>query len=282
MTVFFYQRELSTRVSFDPWATINADSFARQILQPCFNVEKSQRNGPQLLLIASDGELYGHHHNFRERFLARLVDGAASQFGMTSTYPALWLKRFPPRDTVEIRENTSWSCHHGIARWVGGCSCTPGNGTWKSRLRYAFEHLADELDRLFLEITRPLIRDPWLLRHRYIHAMLGKVTLDELISAMAYRVLTSEQLRRTYLMLEAQRERQRMFTSCGWFFDDFDRIEPRNNVVYAAQAVRFANLATNVNLKSEIVDDLKYVTSAQTGLRADQVFLHHLCRTEEI
>ena len=67
---------------------------------------------------------------------------------------------------------------------------------------------------------------------------------------MTERTLTSEQVRRVHLMLEAQRERQRMFTSCGWFFDDFDRIEPKNNVAYAAQAVRLARLATGVDLEA--------------------------------
>ncbi len=42
-----------------------------------------------------------------------------------------------------------------------------------------------------------------------------------------------------------------MFTSCGWFFDDFDRIEPKNNIAYAAQAVRLAERATGVDLAAK-------------------------------
>ncbi len=272
VTVFFYHRELSTRVSFDPWATVNADDFARQILHPSYDVAKYQRNEPQLLLIASDGELYGHHQNYREHFLRRLVDGAASQFDLTPTYPALWLKRYPPRETIEIQERTSWSCHHGVERWADGCSCTSGSNVWKSKLRRAFDHLAGELDRLFLEVTSPFIDDPWLLRHRTIHVMLGEVTIEDLISSMASRALTSEQSRRIGLMLEAQYERQRMFTSCGWFHDDLDRIEPRNNLAYAAQAVRLAHKATGIDLGQDVIRDLQYVVSAKTGLSAEQVF----------
>ena len=35
--------------------------------------------------------------------------------------------------------------------------------------------------------------------------------------------------------MESQAARQKMFTSCGWFFDELNRIEPRNNIGYAAQ-----------------------------------------------
>jgi hypothetical protein len=83
-------------------------------------------------------------------------------------------------------------------------------------------------------------------------------------------------------MLEAQRERQRMFTSCGWFFEDFDRIEPQNNVAYAAQAVRLARLATGANLERDVMRELKDVTSQHSGLRADRVFQSHLRRAEGV
>jgi len=84
---------------------------------------------------------------------------------------------------------------------------------------------------------------------------------------------------RLSLLLESQRERQRMFTSCGWFFDDFDRIEPRNNLAYAAQAVRLAQLATGEDLAPQADSDLNLVVSPRTGLRADAVFRVHLERS---
>lgn len=282
VTIFFYQRDLSTRVSFDPTATADADTFAKQILQPQFNPEKSRRGEPQLLLVASDGELYGHHQRLRDRFLARLMNGASSQAGLHSTYPALWLKSHPARQRVEIKDGTSWSCHHGISRWTGACDCTPVDGAWKAKLRQAFDHLAAELDNLYLESIGRLVEDPWLLRDRYIHVLLGQLTLDELLVEMAGRVPTSEEKRRSHLMLEAQRERQRMFTSCGWFFEDFDRIEPQNNVAYAAQAVRLARLATGVNLERDVMRELKDVNSLYSGLRAEHVFQSHLRRAEGV
>ena len=282
ITVFFYQGDLSARISFDAGATINADSFAQFVLRSYFNSEKEKRNEPQLILVASDGELYGHHQFMRDRFLARLVDGASGPLGFRPTFPALWMRSNPPRQFVQIRDATSWSCHHGVVRWMGQCDCTPGDGAWKAQLRYAFERISGELDRLYQDAIRPFISDPWELRNRYIHVILGQISVRELIEGMAGMALTSGQLRRIHLLLEAQRERQRMFTSCGWFFEDFDRIEPKNNVAYAAQAVRLVRLATGVDLSEVVKPDLHRVVSERTHLHADRVFERHLRRAEGV
>jgi hypothetical protein len=281
ITVFFYHGELSAKVSFDPLVTINADTFAQEFLRPHFSSEKNRRGDAEMLLIASDGELYGHHQMQRERFLAHLLNGASSQLGVLPTYPGLWLQAHPARKAVTIRENTSWSCHHGIDRWTGLCPCTPGFREWKVNLRQAFNRLGEELDRLYLEVARPLVGDPWLLRQRYIHFILSELTIDELFSEMSSRALRSEDSRRLHLMLEAQRERQRMFTSCGWFFEDFDRIEPKNNVAYAAQAVRLAYLASGVDLEAATVSSLDDVISPRSGLRGGDIFRQHMSRAKE-
>ena len=278
--VFFYQKDLSARVSFDAGATINADSFAQYILQPNFQAEKSNKGQPQLILVASDGELYGHHQHLRDRFLARLVDGATSAINLRPIYPALWLHSFPARVRTAIREPSSWSCHHGVSRWVGTCACTPGDGTWKAQLRYTFERLASEIDRLYIDLTRNYIDDPWELRNQYVQVLLGKVKAGQLIEKLAGRTLPTQSLHRIHLMLQAQVERQRMFTSCGWFFEDFDRIEPKNNVAYAAEATRLSRMATGVDLEPYIIADLRRVVSQYTDRRADKVFEYHLQRSE--
>jgi hypothetical protein len=279
ITVFFYQRDLSASISFDPGTTADADRFALHNLARYYQAEKERNGQGQLLLLASDGELYGHHQPFRERFLAHLLDGASSQAGVAPTYPALWLKNHPPRQTIGIRDDTSWSCHHGVTRWMGNCACSPTDARWKMHLRRAFDRLAGALDALYFDEVYPYVAKPRVLRERYIYAILGKLTAEELIRDMASRSLTGEQTMRIELLLESQRERQRMFTSCGWFFDDFDRIEPRNNLAYAAQAVRLARIATGEDLAPQALSDLQSVTSPRTGMRADTLFSYHLQRT---
>ncbi len=282
LAVFFYHSELSSRVSFDSGSTINADTFAQYMLLSHFRHEKSKKGEPQFVLLASDGELYGHHQYLRDRFLARLVDGATSQLGVRPTYPGLWLQNHPPRQSIAIRENTSWSCHHGVSRWKEKCDCVKGTSDWKKQMRQGFEHLSRELNAIYLDVVSPLIPDPWELRNRYVWVLLGQTSADQLIRGMADKPLREEQIQRVHLMLEAQRESQRMYTSCGWFFEDFDRIEPRNNMAYAAQAVLLVRQATGVDLESMLVPELKLVKSERSNLSADRVFQRHLIRAESL
>lgn len=279
--IFFYQRDLSTKVSFDPNATADAANFVNSELASHFHTNDSLQGKDQFILVASDGELYGHHQASRDQFLAQLLNGSSESTELASTYPALWLQSHQPTKTIRIRERTSWSCHHGVLRWSGECACTTLDGRWKSHLRKSLDRLAASLDGLYYETLYPLIPKPRVLRQEYIHAMLGEIEPGSLITEMASHPLTKDQTRQVILLLESQRERQRIFTSCGWFFEDFDRIEPKNVIVYAAQAVRLARLATGDDLSPQVLADLKHVVSPQTGLTADLVFNHHLSRDWE-
>jgi hypothetical protein len=154
---------------------------------------------------------------------------------------------------------------------MGECGCTPGS-RWKAPLRRGLNCLAAALDRVYLDVTHDYLPDPWELRHAYIDVRLGKTDIYELAGKMIGRKLDYEELRRIALLLDAQYERQRMFTSCGWYFDEFDRIEPRNNIASAAQAVWLTNLATGVDLTGEALAHLRGVTSQRTGLRGEAVF----------
>ncbi|HBY94495.1 MAG TPA: glycoside hydrolase [Chloroflexi bacterium] len=274
--VFFYERELSGRVSFDPGITSNADSFAQWHVLPKLRSDKLERAEPQLITIATDGELYGHHQKFRDLFLNHLVNGSGRHAGLAVTYPALWLRDHPVRHVTGIRDKTSWSCHHGVLRWSGNCDCTWGDGTWKARLRAAFDRLAGRLDALYESQALRLSLEPWPLLERYIQVVLGQQSADDLIQSAASRPVTAAARRRLALLLEAQYYRQWMYTSCGWFFDDLDRIEPKNNIAYAARAVLVARLATGKDLGPAFGADLGQVVSPRTGLRGDTVYQHAL------
>ena len=282
IAAFFYNRDLSGRVSFDPALTTNADTFVLKDLPHHFHRDKAQRGEAQLILVASDGELYGHHQPFRDKFLAHLLNGASTQVGIAPTFPARWLQEHPPRWSVGIRDNTSWSCHHGVARWADVCPCMPGNSAWKRHLRSTLDALAEQLDAVYVETLRPYIADPWELRHRLIHVMLGELPAEELIRESATRSLTPKRTLQIRLLLEAQWQRQRMFTSCGWFFEDFDRIEPKNNVAYAAQAVALTRRATAVDLADAARAGLRQVRSWKSGRRGDEIFDHYLARASGV
>ena len=280
IVVFFYNRDLSTRVSFDPGATVNADRFVLEGLLPKYNLHKGRALEPQMVMVASDGELYGHHQPFRDKFLAYLMDGAIAQQSLVNAYPGLWLREHPVTDTIAVHQNSSWSCHHGVVRWMGDCGCAHGN-RWKEPLREGLNLLAGLIDDQYLSVAGRYFADPWELRHRYIHVVHGTSSLEDLIASLTDLPIERTAVRQLGYLLRAQYERQRMMTSCGWFFDDFDRIEPRNNIAYAAQAVLLTQMATEEDLTQPALAALCNVRSWRTNLSAEEVFRRHLIRAEK-
>ena len=156
-----------------------------------------------------------------------------------------WIKNNQPEREVEIISDTSWSCHHGIERWKDVCGCSP-NATWKSPLRKGFDLLASELDKIYERETSILIEDPWELRNRYIHVINETLSIEELIQSESLKDISLDDIKieKISMLLEAQKSRQRMFTSCGWFFDDLNRVEPEYNILHAVHAVLLTKWAT--------------------------------------
>jgi alpha-amylase/alpha-mannosidase (GH57 family) len=280
IAIFFYNQDLSTRLSFDPAVSVNADEFVINMLSSYLPGKDLINNESALVMVASDGELYGHHQSFRDKFLSYLLDGALTGRGYTLTFPELWLQMHPPREIVEIRENTSWSCLHGLSRWSGDCACTSHN-SWKSPLRKALNEIARQIDLIYLNSVKDLVPDPWELRHRYIRVYLEEQTLPDLMGELSGKTYNSDELTKIKILLRAQYERQRMFTSCGWFFEDFDRIEPRNNVAYAAQAIFLIHMATGIDLTGLAFRLFEKVRSHRSGLLASTTFKNHILRAQD-
>jgi alpha-amylase/alpha-mannosidase (GH57 family) len=277
MVVFLYNRGLSTSVSFQNDATRNADRFVEQWVIPSFNPASNGHD--RLQLIASDGELYGHHKTFRDKFLAQMLNGALHQRQFEITFPGLWLRDHQPEKYVTLNEYTSWSCHHGIVRWMGECDCTPG-ASWKAPLRWGLEKLAEEVDEEYQRYMAQYTHQKWQLRNDYIHVFLGDLQLNELLQEYINKPLTETEIEKIGMLLAAQYERQRIFTSCGWFFDSFHRIEPQNNIAYAAQAVWLTEQVTGADLMARALALLKKVQDQRTGLRGDTVFMERYQRMQ--
>jgi hypothetical protein len=275
LVLFFYDKEVSTRVSFDPPFTRDADEFAPYINKMGFHTGLKD----PLMTIATDGELYGHHQPFRDLFLHRLFDYSLAENGMEVTYPGKWLATHQPQQKTGIIPNTSWSCPHGIERWRGPCDCTP-HGEWKTFLRLALNNLAKLLDEIYLEETKKLTLEGLELRNQYIQVINNRMNVSGLCHSLFRCDLTASDLTRLEFLLAAQYERLRMFTSCAWFFEDFDRIEPKNSVRYAAQAVWLTKLACGRDLEKESMAWLKEVKSSRSGLSADVIFSEHLAHAQ--
>jgi hypothetical protein len=274
MNVFFYEAELSMLVSFDPDATTNADDFVKYHLQRVD--EKWETGQGRVITLASDGELYGHHQPMREKFLAYLLEHAAKDAGYEVMYPGLWLKNNKISKNMEIKENTSWSCHHGVSRWNGTCDCTP-NAEWKQVFRNVFNELACDLDDIYNEQAGKMIADPMHAKTVYLAVMKDEMFWNDFLAQELINGLeiTEEAQQKLKYLFQAQWERQRMFTSCAWFFEDFDRIEPQNNVAYLAQAIWLTLQASGIDLSTKAERLLSKVKSNRVDVSADKVFIKH-------
>jgi hypothetical protein len=268
--VVLYDAGLSTSVSFEPEVTADADRFARERVVPRLGGGPSRVDRP-LAVIATDGELYGHHQQFRDLFLQRLVAPDRDRgFDVVTVAEAVAELEVPP--FVQIAERTSWSCHHGVARWVGECP-DASDGRWKGPLRLALERLAGAIDVVtaatFADV--PGDADPGVARDAYVDVVVGVVTAAEF--AATHWPRTAEALRaRLLALMEAQSWRLAMFASDGWFWDDPVRPETRQVLRAAARAVRLVDATAGTHLERRLVEDLALFTSPSRGLDGAAIY----------
>lgn len=275
IVVFFYQMDISTRISFDPGATSNADRYLVDYLLPAYTNNKQE----ELILAASDGELYGHHQKFRDKFMQRLISGPVLDGKVQYTFPGLYLRQHTIKKTCKIEPKTSWSCHHGVARWMEDCGCTPGS-VWKAPLRLALDNIARLIDQYYEKEISKIHPDPWRLRGEYIDVILEKKNIFEFGQEILSREMNSDEVRWLKAIMESQVARQKMFTSCGWFFDELNRIEPRNNIGYAAQSILLVEFATKERLVDRAASYLKNVVSSRFNIDGYTIFHEYYKRGE--
>ncbi|MCX7626440.1 MAG: DUF3536 domain-containing protein [Candidatus Sumerlaeaceae bacterium] len=259
ISLFFYDGPISHAVAFE--GLLNDGHALAQRLLGGFAPD---RDGAQLVHIATDGESYGHHHKFGEMALSRALADLMDNPRVQLTNYAEFLERFPPRYEVEIFEASSWSCAHGVGRWSYDCGCNSGahpgwNQAWRAPLRNAMNWLRDELARLFHDEARNYVGDPWLARDDYISVILDRSpdSVRKFLARHQKHPLSSEERIHLFQLLEMQRHAQLMFTSCGWFFDDISGIETQQNLYYAARAMQLARKVVGVDLEPQFIKKLE-------------------------
>ena len=142
INLFFYDGPISQAVAFEKLLNSGEQFSAR--LKSGFS---DKRDWPQMMHIATDGETYGHHHKHGDMALAYALDCIESDPAIQLTNYGEFLEKYPPTHEVQIMENTSWSCAHGVERWRSDCGCNSGragwNQSWRGPLRSALDRLRD-------------------------------------------------------------------------------------------------------------------------------------------
>ena len=254
IALFFYHGPTARAVAFEGLLS-HGDRFVER-LTGAFSAE-SQR--PQLVHIATDGESYGHHHRFGDMALAYALEQIDSGQLARLTNCGEFVEQHPPTHEVEIIEKSSWSCAHGIGRWWSNCGCNTGahpgwNQEWRTPLRNALDWLRDAIAPRWETITRELLKDPWAARDAYIDVLFHRSleNIENFFSRHAARTLTHAEKTMVLQLLELQRHAMLMYTSCGWFFDDFSGIETVQNLQFAGRTVQLAETFFGISLEAQL------------------------------
>src|SRR5579885_3506583 len=241
INLFFYDGPVSQAVAFERLLD-NGEKFAKRLLAGF----SESRDWAQLMHIATDGETYGHHHKHGEMALAYALDYIESRNLARITNYGEFLENNPPTWEVQIHENTSWSCMHGVERWRNDCGCNSGrlgwNQQWRRPLREAFDWLRDTVNPCFEALGAQFLKDPWAARNSYISVILDRSdeSRERFGQEHFRRPLSPEEQVVVWKLMELQRHAMLMYTSCGWFFDELSGIETVQVIQYAGRVVQLA------------------------------------------
>ena len=257
IALFVYDGAISHDVAFGSLLK-DASAWAERLLAP-----GKRGHERRLVAVATDGETYGHHHKFGEVALAWVLRELERRRDARVENFAAFLARHRPEQEVKLVAPTSWSCAHGVERWRADCGCRmaperPTQQRWRAPLREALDWLAGELHARFEQEGGALFAGSWAARDAYGTDRTGDGRAREL--------------------LEMERNALRMFTSCGWFFDDIAGIETIQILRYAARAIELAG-ADAPRLEAGVLERL---ARAQSNERAEgtgrDVYLNHVKR----
>jgi len=256
LTLFFYDGPVSQAVAFESLLT-SGERFANRLMS-AFN---DRRQWDQLVHIATDGESYGHHHRHGEMALAYALKYIESKNLARLTNYGEYLQKHPPRHEVQIHEPSSWSCVHGVGRWMSNCGCNSGghpgwNQGWRTPLRQSLDWLRDQVGPLFENKAKEFLRDPWQARNEYISVILDRSepNREKFFAQNASRQLQDDEKVSVLKLMELQRHAMLMYTSCGWFFDEISGLESVQVVQYAARALQLARELFHQDLEAGFLD----------------------------
>ena len=279
IAVFFYDGPVSRAVAFEGLLH-NGESLANRLL----GAFDRHGSGNQLVHIATDGESYGHHHKFGDMALAYALYYLEQNNRAKLTVYGEYLEKNLPQYEVEVVENSSWSCMHGIERWRDNCGCNSGgkpgwNQEWRAPLRKALDFLRDRTAEVYAREMQSFVKDPWAVRDAYIQVILdrSRTNVERFLTQQIGKDLPMADKNRILRCLEMQRNAQLMYTSCGWFFDDISGIETIQIIKYAARLIQLVRRVADEDLELAFLEMIGKAKSnapeANNGARIYKIYV---------
>jgi len=276
VAVFRYNRELSAQVSFGD-ALNDGLALADKIVGYAMDLAPGA-----VLMIATDGETFGHHKRIGAAELARAIAALQARDGVILTNCGQYLATHPPAGTFHIDGASSWSCPHGIERWRSDCGCLMEAGTnqaWRQPLREAMEFVKHHAAATYDRFAGAIIEDP-------IAALMESISIivnaDNAVSDDFFRrhkVADEEKQIRLMRLFEMERAGHAALTSCAWFFDDFGGPEGRVALKWAARSVELA-AEVAPSIENELLEQLRPINSNRREV-GDAATLYLSLKTRE-
>jgi hypothetical protein len=132
-----------------------------------------------------------------------------------------------------------------------------------------------QVDTLFEDMTGATLADPWAARDGYIGVHEGWMPIEEWWARFGVggrSPIHPDDTQQTLHLLEAEYFAQCMYTSCGLFIEDLDRLEPRNDIAAARRAISLVWQATGRDLQADFVRQLAASRSWRTGVMGDTLY----------
>jgi len=263
ISIFFYNGDISHNIAFGKLLS-DGEEFAKRLLSAFNDVN----DHPQIVHIATDGETFGHHHRFGDMALSYCLHYIESGNLAKLTNYGEYLDKHPPTHVVEILENSSWSCVHGVERWRDNCGCNTGmhkkwTQKWRKPIRNTLDWLRDKIIPIYENEVSRYLNDPWNARNDYIDVVLdrSRKNIEDFLRKHAIKELSNEEKIMVLKLLEMQRNAMLMYTSCGWFFDDVSGVETIQIMQYASKAIKYVEELQGLSLESEYIRYLEEAPS---------------------
>jgi alpha-amylase/alpha-mannosidase (GH57 family) len=276
LAIFRFDHSLSGAVAFSDVLRDGA-GFGAMLTDSAFALAPGQA-----LLVATDGETFGHHKRTGAAELARAVRLIEQRDDVVLTNCGEFLASHPATGTFEIDSPSAWSCAHGVERWRSNCGCRMephSNQDWRGPLRATMDFVRNHCEMVYDRFASSLVSDSWTALKEAGRAFVdpSAAVLEEFFT----RHHTKDEAAREQLLrlFEMQRAAHAGLTSCAWFFDDFGGLEGRVALRWAARAIELA-AELMPSIEPEVLQQLRAVRSNRREI-GDAATLYLSIKTRE-
>jgi alpha-amylase/alpha-mannosidase (GH57 family) len=276
LAVLRFDRALSGAIAFTDMMRDGA-ACGRMLADCALEIEPGQA-----LLVATDGETFGHHKRTGAAELARAIKLLEAHDEVVITNCSEFLASHPATGSFEIYSPSAWSCPHGVERWRSNCGCRLdrySDQSWRGPMRAAMDFVRSHGDAVYDRFAAPLVADSWAaLKEAGCLFVDPSAALQEefFLRHPAKDEAAREQLLRLF---EMERAAYAALTSCAWFFDDFGGLEGRVALRWAARAIELA-AELMPSIESEVLQQLRAVNSSRREI-GDAATLYLSIKTRE-